>query len=73
MGDPADLPVRARRLTELMAVALQGSLLVRHAPAYVADAFCASRCDGDWGHVLGTLPATVDATAIVHRARPLVR
>ncbi len=38
----------ARRLVESMALVLQGSLLVRHAPAYVADAFCASRL-GDHG------------------------
>ena len=39
-----------------MALVLQGSLLVRHAPAAVADAFCASRLAGDWGHAFGTLP-----------------
>ncbi len=70
LQDRSDLQIRARRLTELMAVALQGSLLVRFAPAYVADAFCASRCHGDWGHVFGTLPSTVDTAAIVERARP---
>ena len=32
---------RARRVVERMALALQGSLLVRHAPPAVADAFCA--------------------------------
>ena len=39
----------ARRLVESMALVLQGSLLVRHAPADVADAFCASRLAGDRG------------------------
>ena len=39
----------ARRLVESMALVLQGSLLVRHSPAYVADAFCASRLAGDHG------------------------
>ena len=33
----------ARRIVEDLAVALQGSLLVRHAPPAVADAFCAAR------------------------------
>lgn len=33
----------ARRLVELMALVLQGSLLARHSPSYVVDAFCASR------------------------------
>ena len=60
----------ARRLVEELAVALQGSLLVRHAPPAVADAFCAARCDGGGGRVYGTLPAGVDAAAIVDRALP---
>jgi len=42
-SDPATLEVRARRVVESMALCLQGSLLVRNAPACVADAFCASR------------------------------
>ncbi len=45
----------ARRLVEHMALTLQASLLVRHAPAAVADAFCATRLAGDWGHSFGTL------------------
>jgi putative acyl-CoA dehydrogenase len=60
----------ARRLAEELAVALQGSLLVRHAPPPVADAFCATRCDRAGGRVYGTLPAGVDAGAIVERAFP---
>ena len=47
---------RARRLVEDLAVALQASLLVRHAPPAVADAFCAARL-GDGGRAFGTLPA----------------
>ena len=53
-----------------MALALQGSLVVRYADPAVADAFCASRLDGDWGRVFGTLPAGVDARAIIERHRP---
>ncbi|MGZ4609370.1 MAG: acyl-CoA dehydrogenase family protein [Actinomycetes bacterium] len=60
----------ARRLVEHLALVLQGSLLVRHAPSAVADAFCASRLGGDWGHAFGTLPAGVDTSAIVTRATP---
>ncbi|MEU3252646.1 acyl-CoA dehydrogenase family protein [Streptomyces sp. NPDC006997] len=58
----------ARRLVELMALTLQASLLVRHAPPAVADAFCASRLGGDWGHAFGTLPATADVGAVLGRA-----
>jgi putative acyl-CoA dehydrogenase len=57
----------ARRLVERMALVLQGSLLVRHGNPAVADAFCASRLDGDWGVAFGTLPSGVDTRAIVAR------
>jgi putative acyl-CoA dehydrogenase len=60
----------ARRLTERIAVVLQTALLVRHAPAPVADAFCASRLEGDWGRTYGTLPAGADVAAILERAVP---
>ena len=63
---------RARRVVERMALCLQGSLLVRHAPAAVADAFCAARLAGDAGLNYGTLPAGVDAAAIVARHTPPV-
>jgi putative acyl-CoA dehydrogenase len=60
----------ARRMVEDLAVALQASLLVRCAPPAVADAFCAARLAGQGGRVYGTLPAGVDAAAIVDRALP---
>ncbi|MEU5044863.1 acyl-CoA dehydrogenase family protein [Streptomyces griseorubiginosus] len=60
----------ARRLVEHMALTLQASLLVRHAPAAVADAFCASRLGGDWGHAFGTLPDATDLDAVLARALP---
>ena len=61
----------ARRLVEDLAVGLQASLLVRHSPTAVADAFCAARLDGGGGRVYGTLPAGTDAGAIVERALPV--
>jgi putative acyl-CoA dehydrogenase len=61
----------ARRMVEEMAVALQASLLVRHSPPAVADAFCASRLGSEGGRVYGTLPAGVDAKAIIERALPV--
>ncbi|WP_431994314.1 acyl-CoA dehydrogenase family protein [Streptomyces griseoflavus] len=60
----------ARRLVERMALTLQGSLLVRHAPPAVADAFCATRLGGDWGYSFGTLPAGTGVDAILGRALP---
>jgi putative acyl-CoA dehydrogenase len=68
LGDLEQLPFRARRIAGLLALCLQGSLLLRHAPAAVADAFCASRLGGNGGGVLGMLPATAAAGAIVERA-----
>jgi putative acyl-CoA dehydrogenase len=68
-SDPATLEMRARRIVEGMALALQGSLLVRHAPAAVADAFCASRLGGDGGLEYGTLPSGTDFEAIIERGR----
>jgi putative acyl-CoA dehydrogenase len=60
----------ARRLVEHMALTLQASLLVRHAPSAVADAFCATRLGGDWGHAFGTLPDAADVDAVLDRALP---
>ncbi|MEW9530320.1 isovaleryl-CoA dehydrogenase [Microbispora sp. NPDC049125] len=61
-------PSDARRIAEQMAIVLQASLLVRHAPAAVADTFCATRLSGDWGRAFGTLPAGLDLDAIIDRA-----
>jgi len=69
LADPEQLPVRARRIAGLLALCLQASLLLRHAPAEVADTFCETRLAGDWGVVLGTLPAGTAARTILDRAR----
>ena len=60
----------ARRLVERMALALEGSLLVRYGHPATADAFCASRMAGDWGHSFGTLPQGLQLDSIVQRHRP---
>jgi putative acyl-CoA dehydrogenase len=70
LTDMSDTESRARRLTERLALALQGALLVRFAPHAVADAFCASRLGGDWGGAFGTLPRQTDFDAIINRAMP---
>jgi putative acyl-CoA dehydrogenase len=61
---------QARTVVEALALALQGSLLVRHAPPAVTDAFCATRLRADWGHSFGTLPPSSDVRAILGRAWP---
>jgi putative acyl-CoA dehydrogenase len=70
--DPATLEPRARRVVEGMALALEGSLLVRSAPPAVADAFCAARLGGDGGLEYGTLPAGSDFETIIARSRPQI-
>ncbi|MEW1869561.1 acyl-CoA dehydrogenase family protein [Streptomyces caelestis] len=71
LADLEGVEGRARRLTERLALVLQGSLLVRYAPPQVADAFCAARLGGDAGMAFGTLPRALDPAAIVDRARPV--
>ncbi|MDQ2857154.1 MAG: acyl-CoA dehydrogenase family protein [Candidatus Eremiobacteraeota bacterium] len=73
LADPGDAQRRARSIVERMALILQAALVVRASPAFVADAFCASRLAGDWGRCYGTLPRGASMTAIVDRARPVVR
>ncbi|MFG2804848.1 acyl-CoA dehydrogenase family protein [Streptomyces sp. DT199] len=71
LADLEGVEGRARRLTERLALVLQGSLLVRFAPPQVADAFCAGRFGGDAGAAFGTLPHTLDLASVVERARPV--
>ena len=68
LADTDQLPLRARRIAGQLALCLQASLLLRHAPAAVADAFCATRLGGDWGAVLGTLPPGTPVAQLVDRA-----
>jgi putative acyl-CoA dehydrogenase len=67
--DRKDRELRARRIVESLAVLLQAALLVRHGPAPVADAFCASRLDDDWGWTYGTLPPGVAFDDIIRLGR----
>ena len=65
---------RSRALAEQLACALQAALLVRHGPAAVADAFCATRLPGASGPArwlnFGTLPRGCDTDTIIARATP---
>ncbi len=67
-ADPAAAQSRARGLVESMALALQGSLLLREAPTEVAEAFLAARLGPDRGFEYGNLPAGPDLAAIIARA-----
>ncbi|MFB4314610.1 acyl-CoA dehydrogenase family protein [Actinomadura sp. 21ATH] len=70
LTDVATIELRARRVVERLALTLQASLLVRHGHPAVADAFCATRLAGDWGHAFGTLPPGLDLAPIIDRAIP---
>ena len=70
LADPDALELRSRLLAEHLALALQGSILVRAGFSAVADAFCASRLAGQHGQALGTLPQGLDLGAIIQRAMP---
>ncbi len=58
----------ARHITENVALAIQAALLAEHAPSAIADAFIATRLGSEGGRAFGTLPAGVDAAAILRRA-----
>jgi len=61
----------ARRFVERMALALSASLLIRHAPHAIADAFVASRLAGGWSGHFGSLSQGADLQAIARRAVPV--
>ncbi|HET8700666.1 MAG TPA: isovaleryl-CoA dehydrogenase [Nitrococcus sp.] len=67
-GERERIEQRARRITELMALTLQASLLVRYAPAVVADAFCESRLSEYAGRLYGTLAPEAGIDVILERA-----
>ena len=58
----------ARRIAERLVIAVQGALLLRHAPPFVAEAFLASRIAQDAGGAFGRLPEGLDVEAILARA-----
>ena len=57
----------ARLLAERMALLLQASLMIRHAPAAVADLFIATRIAGEGGRAFGAIPSGSDVGAILAR------
>ncbi|MFC7724561.1 acyl-CoA dehydrogenase family protein [Nocardioides sp. GCM10028917] len=69
LGEGAGLEAGARRLAGRMAACLQGSLLVRFAPAEVADAFCGSRFGTSYGGTFGMLDSG-SLREVVDRATP---
>jgi putative acyl-CoA dehydrogenase len=70
LAEPETLEPQARSVVERMAVVLQASLLVRSAPAAVAEAFCASRLSEGGAGTFGTLPRGTDTAAVLERHTP---
>jgi putative acyl-CoA dehydrogenase len=66
--DAAGAAARARELTERLALVLQASLLLQHAPGAVADGFVRTRLEGGGGTQYGALPPGIDTAAILARA-----
>lgn len=65
-----ELEARSRALVERMALAMQGALLIRHAPGFVADAFVATRLAGGRGMEFGTMVPGMKLRDLIERARP---
>jgi putative acyl-CoA dehydrogenase len=63
---------QARRLVERLALLISASLLLRHAPNEVADAFIATRLNGGWAGQFGDLPSGLDSGRLARRAVPEV-
>jgi putative acyl-CoA dehydrogenase len=69
-ADERDGQYLARRIVGGLGLLLQASLVVRHSPAPVAEAFLASRLAYETDRTFGTLPAGIDCQAIIERHRP---
>ena len=67
-ADPTAAAGTARRVVESLALALQAAILIREAPAPVADAFVAARLGPDRTLEYGCLPPTLPLAALTARA-----
>lgn len=70
-GDQSTMQAQGRRLAERMALLFQGSILIRHAPTPVSDAFISTRLGAHGaGRTCGVLDAAVDVDLLLDRAFP---
>ncbi len=70
LADRRDPEFVARDLADRLALGLQASLLVRHAPDEVAAAFCQSRLERRGQSQYGGLPRGTDCVRIIERGMP---
>lgn len=68
---PEQREMLARRFVQRLVIAIQGSLMLQHAPTAVAEAFIAGRIDAECGRVYGTLAAPALQKEILDRAWPI--
>ncbi|MGI9302073.1 MAG: isovaleryl-CoA dehydrogenase [Gammaproteobacteria bacterium] len=70
LQNPAE--AQGRRLAHGLVLAVQGALLVQHAPAPVAETFCGTRLlpATAWGASFGTLPDGAPTREILERGAP---
>ena len=67
LGDSSDAELRARELTQRIALAAQAALLLAHGPAPSCEAFLASRIAAAAPAAFGTLPRGCDFAALSAR------
>ena len=72
LRDPDDLEAEPAASSSGWASRSRPRCSCGYGDAAVADAFCASRLAGEGGLAYGTLPAGLDAAAIVERHRPRI-
>jgi putative acyl-CoA dehydrogenase len=68
LAQPAQDEYGARRLAERIVLAVQGGILLRHAPSFVAHGFVQSRLAQPAGGAFGSMPDGIDCAAILARA-----
>lgn len=67
LSDSGDGELRARHLTQKIALAVQAAVLLGHGPETSAQAFLASRLSSGAPASFGTLPGGVDSGAMIER------
>ena len=70
LNDLDNLEIRARRIVEMFALALQAKVLIETAPDFISDAFCSSRLAENGFLTLGTLPVNANFKKIIERNLP---
>lgn len=70
-ADGDSLQFGARRLVDALALAFQASLLLRHAPSPIGEAWCGARLAGDGAAQYGTLADNRAVDLLLERADPL--